>query len=206
MKRQALKRRRLIVAALLTAVIAAMALGFVPAALEGTTKSRLHVSVVATNSGPLSPCSGSDCTSANQVSDFIYVVNANRLTNSDAGTNRATVPNAFVVSSIDSQIFVNGVEVPGFAARLTPPPNAFFRSWSGHWPSTVTCPPDGTPCNVVGSPAVVPGETAAILYYNWRHGNTEPNGTYVFRYTIHGTLNGNPVDLTVSSPPIEMTA
>jgi hypothetical protein len=25
-------------------------------------------------------------------------------------------------------------------------------------------------------------------------------------YTVHGTLNGTPVDLNASSPPIEMTA
>src|SRR5438045_4178039 len=98
MKRRTLKPSRLIVAALLPAVIAAVALAFLPAALGRATSGGLHASVVATNSGPLSPCPGSDCTPANQVSEFIYVVNANRLTNSDAGTNRATVPNAFVVS------------------------------------------------------------------------------------------------------------
>jgi len=35
--------------------------------------------------------------------------------------------------------------------------------------------------------------------------DNEPNGWYVFKYTIHGTLNGNAVDLTASSPPIKMT-
>ena len=203
MKKHAWKHRRLAAAAVLTAAIA---LALAPTALERTTNGGLHAYVVATSSGPLPPCSGSDCTPANTVSEFIYVVNGNRLTNSNAGTNRATVPNAFVVSSIDSTVFVDGVEMPAYGATLTPPPGAFFRAWSGHWPATVTCPSDGTACNVVSSPAVVPGETAAILYYTWLHGNTEPNGTYVFRYTIHGTLNGNPVDLMASSPPIRMTA
>jgi hypothetical protein len=69
----------------------------------------------------------------------------------------------------------------------------------------VTCPSDGTPCNVVLNPAVLPGENTTILYSGWIHGSTEPSGTYVFRYTIHGTLNGNPLDLTASSPPIRMT-
>ena len=38
-------------------------------------------------------------------------------------------------------------------------------------------------------------------YVALRH---EPNGTYVFRYTIHGTQNGAPVELTATTPPIEM--
>jgi hypothetical protein len=62
-----------------------------------------------------------------------------------------------------------------------------------------------SPCNIVGSPAVDPGEITAIYHRGWAHGNAEPNGTYVFRYTVHGTLNGTPVDLTASSPPILMT-
>ena len=42
-------------------------------------------------------------------------------------------------------------------------------------------------------------------YTGWIHAVGEPNGKYVFRYTVHGTLNGTPVDLTASSPPIVMT-
>jgi transposase len=34
------------------------------------------------------------------------------------------------------------------------------------------------------------GENTSILYTGWAHWNAEPNGTYVFRFTIHGTLNG----------------
>ena len=117
---------------------------------------------------------------------------------------RATQPNSYVVSSVDESIFVNGVQF-GSTTTFTPPPNAFFRSRSGRWPATVTCPPPNDPCNVVGSPAVVPGEETAIFYSLWFHGDAEPNGSYVFRYTVHGTLNGTPVDLTASSPPIQMT-
>lgn len=175
-------------------------------ARTGSSMHGLSAYVVATNVGPLPPCSGPDCSEANTVWYFIHVVNGNRLTNMERGTNRATVPNSFVVSSVDWRIFVNGAEVPAFDTTFTPPPNANFRSYSGHWPSTVTCPSDGTACNVVGSPAVVPGENTAVLYAGWIHGSTEPNGTYVFKYTIHGTLNGSPVDLTASSPPIQMTA
>jgi len=71
----------------------------------------------------------------------------------------------------------------------------------------VTCqpgaPPD--PCNEIHSPAVIPGENTSILYAGWAHGADEPSGTYVFRFTIHGTLNGNPVDLTADSSPIQMS-
>lgn len=164
--------------------------------------------VAATNPGPLPPCTGNgDCTAANTVWHFIHIVNANQLTNRLTGLNRATWPNSFAVSSIDEQIFVNGVDQTQFDFTETPPPNASpVRSWSGHWPSTVTCPSDGTACNVVLDPAVLPGENTTILYTGWIHGSTEPNGTYVFRYKIHGTLNGSPVDLTASSPPIEMTS
>lgn len=177
-----------------------------PSALAASLTNGLFAYVVPTNPGPLPPCTGNgDCTATNTVWHFIHVVNANRLTNLEAGTNRATVPNAFVVGSVEWKIFIDGVEHPEFAATFTPPPNANLRSWSGRWPSTVTCPTDGSACNVVGNPAVVPGENTVALYSGWVHGNSEPNGTYVFKYTIHGALNGTPVDLTASSPPIQMT-
>jgi hypothetical protein len=172
--------------------------------------SKLFAYVVPTNRGPLPSCSGPDCTAANSVWHFIYVENDNRLSHFIGFNTRATVPNAFVVSSVDERIFVNGAEVTDFAGTFTPPPNPSVLSWSGHWPSTVTCEGEPgafhTPCDVVGSPAVVPGERTAALYPGWVHGNTEPNGTYVFRFTVHGTLNGAPVDLTASSPPIKMTS
>ena len=62
------------------------------------------------------------------------------------GTNRATVPNAYVVSSVESRIFVNGVEVPEFALTFTPPQTNRAPPWKGHWLMTVTCqgPPGGT--------------------------------------------------------------
>lgn len=45
-----------------------------------------------------------------------------------------------------------------------------------------------------------------MFWISWAHGNTEPNGIYVFEFTVHGTLNGTPVDLRASSPPVVMTA
>jgi len=177
-----------------------------PSARAASLTNGLFAYVATTNPGPLPPCTGDgDCTAANTVWDFIHVVNANHLTNRLTGGNRATWPNTFAVSSVDEKIFVDGVDQTQFDFTSTPPPNAIFRFWSGHWPATVTCPADGTACNIVGSPAVLPGENTAAFYTGWIHGSTEPNGTYVFKYTIHGTLNGNPVDLTASSPPIQMT-
>jgi hypothetical protein len=193
-----------------TAVAAALA---VPASSRNALKSgwqtNLHAYVVASNPGPLPPCSGSDCTSANVVQDLIHIVNRSNLTNWNGFTTRATVANALAVSSIDESVFVNGVHVPEFDTTFTPPPNPSILSWSGHWPSTVTCQGQPgsfqTPCNVVNTPAVLPGEDTVVLYQGWAHGTTEPDGTYVFKFTVHGTQNGAPLDLTASSPPIQMT-
>jgi len=133
----------------------------------------------------------------------IYVENKNDLENQ--GGTRATLPNAFVVSSVDETIFVDGVDMFDLT-NITPPPEpGDFGFLSGHWPSTVTCTPGVRPCNVVSSPAILPGENTAVLFGGWFHGDQEPNGTYVFRFTVHGTLNGAPVDLTASSPSILMT-
>jgi hypothetical protein len=202
------KRRPLLGALAAGAAILSVALAFVPAALEGTTGDGLFAYVVPTTKGPLPACSqdASDCTPANTVWNFIHVVNANKLpTTLPFGTNRATLPNALVIDSIDQQIFVDGVDQPQLAVTVTPPPDAYFRGWSGRWPATVTCPTDGSTCNVVGKPAAVPGEDAAVLYAGWVHGFAEPNGSYVFKYTIHGMLNGNAATVTASSPKIQMT-
>jgi hypothetical protein len=141
---------------------------------------------------------------ANSVLHFVHVVNANPLTNL-GGRTRDILPNAFVVSSVDETVFVDGVDT--FHFTMTPPPSSGeFSFWAGHWISTVSCPPGGPPpCTVVGNPAVLPGENTAAVYTGWVHAVGEPNGTYVFTYVVHGTLNGTPVDLEASSKPIVMT-
>ena len=188
--------------------VAAAVLVLVPTAFESATPNGLFARVVPTAGGPLPACS-QVASSSCEVSDFIYVANLNRLTQLNGFTTRATVPNAFVVSSVDDAIYVNGVHQPQFDATATPPPDPSLFSWSGRWPATVTCQGQPgsfqQPCNVVGNPAIVPGETTAVLFFTWAHANTEPNGVYVFRYTVHGTLNGTPIDVTASSPPILMT-
>jgi hypothetical protein len=137
---------------------------------------------------------------------YIYVANGNDVTNFGGGSNRTTLPNSFVVDSVEWHAFVDGVPYTAFDTTFTPPPNAFVRSWSGHWPSTLTCgTPAPDPCTNMLRPAVIPGENVAVTYVGWAHGDEEPNGTYVFEFVIHGSLNGDPVDLTARSKPIEMT-
>jgi hypothetical protein len=194
-------------------VAAAAAALAVPAssrdALEVSRQATLGAYVVASNPGPLPPCSGSDCTAANVVQDLVHVVNRSSLVNWNGFTTRATVANSFAVSSVDESVFVNGVHVPEFDTTFTPPPNPSILSWSGHWPSTVTCQGQPgsfrTPCDVVGSPAVLPGEDTVVLYAGWAHGVTEPDGIYVFEFAVHGTQNGSPFELEASSRPIRMT-
>jgi hypothetical protein len=203
-KNQSRRNRRMLLAGLVAALAAAAALVLVPMAF-GTSASGLSAYVVATNPGPLPSCSGGDCTSANLVMDYVHVVNRNRPVN-EVGS-RLTVPNAFVVASIDESVFVNGVHIQAFDEHWTPPPNITptnLPGYSARWPATVLC--DGSPpCTDIRDPAVVPGEDIAAFFLGWYHGNTEPNGSYVFVYTIHGTLDGKAVDLTASSPAIKMT-
>jgi hypothetical protein len=179
-----------------TALVAAVALVLIPIASESNGGDGLQAFVDASTRGPL--------TTGGVVWEFVYVSNGNRLTSAIDGQFRArdTLHNAFVVKSVESHIFVDGAEFVG--DTYYPPPNEYPRTWAGHWPSTLKCPDTGA-CNVIGSPAVVPGEKAAVLFAGWGHGPGEPNGKYIFKYTVHGTLNGIPVDVTAQSQPISMT-
>jgi hypothetical protein len=64
--------------------------------------------------------------------------------------------------------------------------------------------PFTSPCDV-RSPAVLPGENTAPFISRWVHGADEPDGAYVFTFTLHGTLNGEPVNVTATSKKIVMT-
>jgi hypothetical protein len=194
------------------AAMTTVALALAPAAFNNDTPNALSAYAVVTTRGPLPGCSGPDCTIANQVVSFIHVVNSNQL-KAVAGTfkSRETLVNSFVVQSIDSTAFVNGSPYHDQDFTFHPPPNVNTAfGTGGHWVNTVTCPVDaggsftGPPCNVVGSPAVIPGENTVVLYTAWAHGVSEPKGNYVFKYTIHGTLSGTPVDLTAYTPKVAM--
>jgi hypothetical protein len=203
MPRSPLRRariRRPATALAVTGLAVAAALAVLPAASGGDRGNRLAAYVVPNTRGPLPACrqDGGNCTDANLVTDYLYVANANPIV-SGRGPARADVPNAFVAARIDEDILVNGVQT--FHFFFTPPPASNFASTDGHWVESAACPG----CTTLGKPAVLPLEDAVVFYVGWNHGDGEPDGTYVFRWTIHGTLNGAPVDLTASSPPIVMT-
>jgi hypothetical protein len=188
------------------AFAAAVALVSVPAAGTSGITNGLYAFVRSDSPGPVPACSGADCTSANTVWNFVYVANLNRLLEIPSGPRtRATLQNSFVVTSVDQTVSIDGIEQPGPPFTVTPPPDAFFRTYAGHWPSTVSCPGGNDPCNLVGSPAVIPGEVTSVVFTGWQHQTGEANGTHVFKYVVHGTLNGQPVSLTAFSRPIEMT-
>jgi hypothetical protein len=192
-------------AAALAATAAVLALIFASAAAESKrTGDEFKIEVVASTRGPLPACHTSDCT-ASTVWYFVYVTNKNKLGDVAGHTaNRTTLPNAFVVNDVQERIFVDGELISD--SSFTPPPNVNFLSYSGHWPSTVRCPPGGPPpCTIVLDPAVIPGETASVVYLGWNHAAGEPNGTYVFTFTVHGSVNGEPVDLSITSHEIVMT-
>jgi hypothetical protein len=154
----------------------------------------LSAYVVSTNRGPLPPCPADGCTNANFTWSYVHIVNSNAPVNDFNGRPRTNAPNAFVLDSVDETI--------------TPPPNLTGRfGTAGDWPSTVTCgdPIAPPPCTTVLNPAILPGENTIGFYDGWFHASGEPTGSYVFRFTFHGTLNGAPVDLTASSKAIEMT-
>jgi hypothetical protein len=206
MKRLLLAGAVLLAAAATTAFVVRGGLA-TSSAKAASTGNRLSAYVVASNQGPIPPCD-TNCTAANYDWNFIHVVNANQLGNVAGFTDRTTWPNSFVIDSVDQTVFVNGVQF-GDTGTFTPPPNANLLGWSGRWPSTVDCEGQPgsfhTPCDVVLNPAVLPGENTTALYAGWIHGVGEPTGTYTFRYTVHGTLNGAPVDVTASTLPIRMT-
>jgi hypothetical protein len=206
-----MRTRRMTIGGLATiaALMAGGALFFAPASTEGTTNNGLEASVVPSNRGPLRLCP-SGCNGGNFTWNFVYVTNKNDLTNTVVSPSqfrrRDTLQNAFVVTSVDQSIFVDGEHYQD--DTFTPPPHPNVPSYSGHFPSTVTCesttgPLD--PCNDVHDVAVVPGEKAAVAFLGWGHVAGEPNGKYVFVYTVHGSLNGTPVDITTRTHPITMT-
>jgi hypothetical protein len=171
-----LRKRRFVLVLSFLAVVAAGTLALLPATAESTTDNRIQADDVVTNQGPLPACTGSIGESC-IVRHNIYVRNTNRLVAAPAFT-RANAPGAFVVDRIDQAIFIDGVDTYDFV--YTPPPYTSYPPYAGHWLSDATCPPEGPPCNVVNSPAILPGENALLFYTAWAHGSDEPNGLYVF--------------------------
>ena len=176
-----------------------------PISLKQCAGRGLTAYVRTTNPGPIPTCAadGSNCGPANTFWNYIHVVNRNPLLNQ--GGPRTAVPNSFVINSIDEQTFINGVHQSNLDSTYTPPPNAApFNGVSGRWPATILCG-SGPPCGDIRNPAVIPGEDTTAFYIGRVQNGPGPTGTFVFKYTIHGTLNGTPIDLTASSPPIQIT-
>jgi hypothetical protein len=180
----------------------AVAVAVLASATGGANGPGLSATVGLSNPGPLHACSTAltDCPLDTVTQLFIYTTNTNRRVNWLPQTvTRSTIPNAYAVTSVDETVFVDGTVF--FTDMLTPPPTASPPGYAGRWP--VSCAPFSSPCDVQ-SPAVLPGETTAPLVARWIHTADEPDGTYVFTFIMHGTLNGAPVDVTASSKKIVM--
>ncbi|MGB2875248.1 MAG: hypothetical protein WBB76_07205 [Gaiellaceae bacterium] len=206
--------RLLLLAAAAAAAASVLFLALQPGASHSAAfGSKIYAFAVPSNPGPVHACSFTDapCPLNTWLQIPIYTANTYPLTTwrnqPDDANARWGVTNAFVVDSIDVKYTVNGVPQPDpFSSALTPPPSPSFVPWAGHWPSTVRCDSvNPSTCHVAGHPAVLPGENTAPLYFSWVHGSTEPDGTYVFTFTEHGTVNGTPLDVRASTPPILMT-
>jgi len=188
------------------APLAAACLGAVAifaSATGGTNGRGVSAYVGLSNAGPLHACSTAltDCPLDTVTQFFIYATNSNRPVNWLTGSiTRPEIPSAYVVSRVDTTVSVDGAVF--FTTTATPPPTANPQFYGGRWP--VSCAPFSSPCDV-RSPAVLPGETTAPLVARWIHTADEPDGAYIFSFTIHGTLNGEPVDITASSKKIVMT-
>jgi hypothetical protein len=179
-----------------------IAVAIFASATGGTNGPGVSAYVGLSNPGPLHACSALPCPLDTVTQFFIYTTNSNRPVNWLAReVTRSTIPNAYVVSSIDVTVSVDGAPF-GFAATFTPPPSSSAPAFAGRW--VVSCAPFSSPCEVT-SPAVLPGETTSPWVSRWIHGADEPDGTYVFTFTLHGMLNGEPVDVTATSKKIVMT-
>jgi hypothetical protein len=178
-------RRRLVASGGLVALVIAVALTLAPAALNSSTPDGVSAYVVANARGQVPVGS--------VVRNFVHVVNSNDFGPGPLGV-RQTIANAFVIDSVDLTTFFNGAQV-GSPFTVAAPPNS--SDFTGRWPTTVTGPAGSY---LVGKPAIIPGENTVAVYFG------QPldlgSGKYVFVYTLHGTINGNPVELTATSPQV----
>lgn len=182
------RHRRLVASGGLVALVAAVALTLVPSAFNSSTRDGLSAYVVANTRGPL-PANGG------VVRHFVHVVNSNDL---GPGGTRQALANAFVIDSVEMTTFVNGVQAADPFTVAAPPNSTDF---TGRWPTTVTGNINSS--FQVGKPAIIPGENTVAVYFgqSFDYGP----GAYVFTYTLHGTLNGSPVDLSATGPRITAT-
>ena len=178
-------QKRLLWPGVLIALIAAITLTLAPGALNSSTPNGLSAYVVANARGPVP--------TGSVVRHFVHVINSNDFGTGPLGV-RQTIANAFVIDSVDLTTFLNGAQVGDPYTVSAPPTSSDF---TGRWPTTVTGPAGSY---VVGKPAIIPGENTVAVYFG------QPlelgSGKYVFVYTLHGTINGEAVELTATSPQV----
>jgi hypothetical protein len=165
--------------------------------VAGSNPITMHI--VLSERGPLSVNGHTDV--------FAFIRNTDPRSQEDlldgaTGRVRNRLTNAYVVSRIDVDIMANGRLA--YHWYFTPPPDSSVPDFSGRWPMTVTCPgtPPSPPCNIVSDPAVLPGEELVIFYVGYAPDPSDPPGNYVFVFTAHGTVNGQPLDVTAQSSPL----
>jgi len=180
------RSRRLVASGGLVAAVAAVALTLVPTAFNSSTPDGLSAYVVADTRGPLPANTG-------LIRHFVHVINSNDV---GLGGTRQALANAFVIDSVDLTTYRDGVQV-GDPFPVNAPPNSTL--FTGRWPTTVTGPSTGFQ---VGKPAIIPGENTVAVFFGQPF---DGPGTYVFKYTLHGTLNGDEVVLSATSPRITAT-
>ena len=183
-----------------------IAMGGSPA-IAGDSTNPIQAHVALTNEGPLTDCPTplpvplpDSCVTR----FYVFVRNTNEIDENTKGPGRDMVRGAYVVTSVDLNVAVDGsttCSLCGHFATLLPPPNSNLGN-GANWPMTVRCTPAGS-CTV-GKPAVLPQEHIAIVIYGWAHDVTEPDGAYVFTLTVHGTLDGRPLDATAHTKVIRM--
>jgi hypothetical protein len=160
----------------------------------------MAMSIVATNLGPVHVGEGTT----------LLALIKNSYPVSTTSADRDLMLNSFVVNGVSVLMRVNGINWDTLSFSPPPQDGCSAQDCAAHWPMTVKCSgsaPWQTPCETLGKPAILPGESAYIFYFEWWHGYppSEPNGKFVFQFTVSGTLNGNSLTLTASSPAITMT-
>ena len=192
--------KRKMAVTLSASMIVLIALSASSAVISVGAVKTVTMKIIATNLGPVHVGQGTTL--------FALITNSHPVSTTYA--DRDLMLNSYVVSGVKVAIKVNGALWMSFL--LLPPPSdgCSLQDCAAHWPMTVKCagmPPWKTPCQTIGSPAVLPGESTYIFYFAWVHGSppSEPNGKFVFVFTVHGSRNGVSADITASSPTIKMT-
>jgi hypothetical protein len=167
----------------------------------GAVDAMIWMTVLATNRGPLH---AGDVTT-------LFALIRNGYPVSTTTADRDLMFNSFVVSEVTVVVSVNRRVWTTFSMFPPPADGCGVQDCAAHWLMTVKCSGSPgswvTPCQTLGNPSILPGESAYIFYFAWVHGSppSEPNGMYIFQILVLGSLNGSTVSLSSASPMITMT-